>query len=93
MVLLLSDTTDEHQRELVDVVNGTLEPFNGHIGFATPVTKISGNSEFTVRYFAFIEFSDAGEMMSWLVNTIRKSQFAQLRRHVDNLSLVVATPS
>ncbi len=93
VVLLLSDTKGEYQRELVEVVNETLAPFNGHISFATPVVKISGNSELTVNYFAFIEFSEVGEMMGWLVNTIRKSQFAQLREHVDNLSLVVATPS
>lgn len=93
VVLLLSDTTGAHQRELVEVVNETLVPFNGHIGFATPVVKISGNSALTVNYFAFIEFNDVGEMMSWLVNTIRKSQFALLRKHIDNLSLVVATPS
>ena len=93
VVLLLSSTKSEHQRELIEVVTATLKPFNGHIGFATPVVKINGNSELAVSYFAFIEFQDSGEMMSWLVNTIRKSQFAQLRRHTDNLSLVVATPS
>ena len=93
VVLMFSDTKEEHQRELVEVVNNTLEPFDGQIGFATPVEKISGNSDYTVSYFAFIEFSDASEMMNWLVNTIRKSQFAQLRKHMDNLSLVVATPS
>ena len=93
VVLLLSDTADENQRELVEVTNETLSTFNGHIAFATPVVKIGGNSELTVNYFVFIEFSDAREMMNWLVNTIRKSRFAQLRRHMDNLSLVVATPS
>lgn len=93
MVLLLSDTPSEHQRELVDVVNETIAPFNGRIGFATPVVKISGNSELATNYFAFIEFSESDQMMNWLVNTIRKSRFAQLRRHMDNLSLIVATPS
>lgn len=93
VVLLLSDTTEANQRELVEAVNETLTPFSGHIAFATPVVKIAGNSELAINYFAFIEFKDAGEMMNWLVNTIRKSRFAQLRRHMDNLSLVVATPS
>ena len=93
VVLLLSDTTPESQRELVEVVNETLLHFSGHIAFASPVAKISGNSELAINYLAFIEFNDAGEMMNWLVNTIRKSRFAQLRRHMDNLSLVVATPS
>lgn len=93
VVVLLSDAANEHQLELVEVVNATLEPFHGRIDFATPVVKISGNSELSVNYFAFIEFEDTDEMMGWLVNTIRKSRFAQLRKHVDNLSLVVATPS
>ena len=93
VVILLSDTTTANQRELVEVVNETLVPFSGQIAFATPVVKISGNSELALNYLAFIEFRDAGEMMKWLVNTIRKSRFAQLRRHMDNLSLVVATPS
>ena len=93
VVLLFSNTTSEHQLELIEVVNETLAPFNGRIGFATPLVKISGNSKLMVNYFAFIEFTESGEMMNWLVNTIRKSQFAQLRRHTDNLSLVVATPS
>ena len=93
VVVLLSDAVDEHQLELVEVVSATLAPFHGRIDFATPVVKISGNSELSVNYFAFIEFADTAEMMAWLVNTIRKSQFAQLRKHVDNLSLVVATPS
>ncbi|MCY4095648.1 MAG: hypothetical protein OXG05_11065 [Gammaproteobacteria bacterium] len=93
VVLLLSDTTADSQRALIQVVNETLAPFSGHIAFATPVVKIGGNTELAINYFAFIEFDDAGEMMNWLVNTIRKSRFAQLRRHMDNLSLVVATPS
>ncbi|MCY3860208.1 MAG: hypothetical protein OXG25_15010 [Gammaproteobacteria bacterium] len=93
VVILLSDTTADSQRRLIEVVNETLSPFSGHIAFATPVVKIGGNSELAINYFAFIEFNDAGEMMDWLVNTIRKSRFAQLRRHMDNLSLVVATPS
>lgn len=93
VVLLFSNTTSVHQLELIEVVNETLAPFNGRIGFATPLVKISGNSKLMVNYFAFIEFTESGEMMNWLVNTIRKSQFAQLRRHTDNLSLVVATPS
>lgn len=93
VVLLLSDTTEANQRELVAVVNETLAPFQGQIAFATPIAKISGNSGLTINYFAFIEFNESGEMMNWLVNTIRKSRFAQLRRHMDNLSLIVATPS
>ena len=93
VVFLLSDTTKANQRELVKVVSETLAPFDGHIAFATPIVKISGNSELAINYFAFIEFSEPSEMMDWLVNTIRKSRFAQLRRHMDNLSLVVATPS
>ncbi|MCY4129394.1 MAG: hypothetical protein OXG15_09175 [Gammaproteobacteria bacterium] len=93
VVFLLSDTTEANQRELVEVVSETLAPFNGHIAFATPIVKIRGNSELAINYFAFIEFNEPNEMMDWLVNTIRKSRFAQLRRHMDNLSLVVATPS
>lgn len=93
VVFLLSDTTETNQRELVEVVSETLAPFNGHIAFATPIVKISGNSDLAINYFAFIEFNEPGEMMDWLVNTIRKSRFAQLRRHTDSLSLVVAAPS
>ena len=93
VVLVMSDATKEHQRALLDTVVETIVPFDGQIGFAMPTEKIDGNSDRSVRYFALLEFAEPEQMMAWLANTIRRSQFALLRRHVGNLSLVVATPS
>ena len=92
VVLLLSDALADHHQALVDVVNETLGRFDGRIHFAVPVIKIDGNSEQSVQYFALIEFDDTNQIIAWLGNTIRKSKFTHLRKHIDNLSLVVATP-
>lgn len=93
VVFVLSDAVETHQAMLVEAVIRSLEPFQGRIGFATPLEKIAGNSERQVRYVALLEFQEPEHLMGWLTNTIRQSQFALLRKHIDNLSLVVATPS
>lgn len=93
IVLLFSDAPMDRQRQLVDTVTATLKSFNGRIHFGVPMEKIDGNSDREVHYFALIEFDDPGQMISWLANTIRKSQFAHLRKYISNISLVVATPS
>ena len=93
VVLLLANPADEHQNLLIETIHSTLEPFSGEIRFATPIEKIDGNTDIDVSYFAFIEFDSMTAMMNFMVNTIRKSQFARLRKHMDNVSLIIATPS
>ena len=92
VVLLSEGTPDTQQTFLLSSVERTLIPFDGEVQIATPVERLSSGKADSLNYLAVIEFNEWSTLLGWLEDTIRKSQFVLLSKHIERISLVVAVP-
>lgn len=92
LVMLFAEISPEGQSQLQALLHQSLSHYAGRVEFSLPVENITQGSDRSTNYLALIGFADMKDLVNWVKDTIRKTQFAMLHRQLREVSLVIAVP-
>ena len=93
IVVLLAELKELEPGVFIELLKNSLGDYAAQVEFEIPVDNITKDSTRSANFLVLVGFSNANDMVKWVNNTIRKSQFSLLSRQMGEVSIVIATPN